>query len=519
MSQAGKVLLIGLDSADAELIRRWSDEGHLPTFAKLRAEGVWAELDTTAKVMHVSAWPSLYTGTRPGKHGMYHAYQIKAGDQDVHRTRADEIGQPPFWKHLDAAGVKTIVFDAFMNAPLEGFGGIQILEYGTWTWFEEPGATPNEMWRSLTSRFGAYPAPEHTKIHGRPEAQPFLDDLLAGARVKGEALRWLLKGEAWDLCFVTFGEPHPAGHYLWHVADPDYPLYPGAAGAIDTAVRDVYAAVDRAIGQTLEELGDDVTVMITSGDGMGPNFAGCQHVPEALHRLDLYHGADVGRPKPEPGAEARPKKSLASRLRGMVPLELRRAVNRCLPASVQHRLSMKWQNADIDWSRTRAFCIPNANEGYVRINRAGREPKGLVDDSELAQHLAEIQGALSELTVPGTGAKAVEAIHDVERLFPGGRRGDLPDLSVTWSNEARVLAELESDRIGHIQGKPGHETAPYYTGNHRPTAFVLARGPGLPAGGTIEGGDVVDLAPTLLAHFGVTVPEVMDGTPWSVFAG
>ena len=35
----------------------------------------------TAEVMHVSAWPSIYTGTTPGHHGMYHAYQARAGEQ------------------------------------------------------------------------------------------------------------------------------------------------------------------------------------------------------------------------------------------------------------------------------------------------------------------------------------------------------------------------------------------------------------------------------------------------------
>ena len=79
-----RVLLIGLDSADAELIDAWAAEGHLPTFARLRREGVSGRLGTTAEVMHVSAWPTLYTGTTPGQHGMYHADQVRAGDQATH---------------------------------------------------------------------------------------------------------------------------------------------------------------------------------------------------------------------------------------------------------------------------------------------------------------------------------------------------------------------------------------------------------------------------------------------------
>jgi hypothetical protein len=52
-----RVLLLGLDSADAELIEHWPDEGHQPTFARLRRDGLWSRQRTTAEVMHVSARP------------------------------------------------------------------------------------------------------------------------------------------------------------------------------------------------------------------------------------------------------------------------------------------------------------------------------------------------------------------------------------------------------------------------------------------------------------------------------
>ena len=115
VSKRKRVLLIGLDSADADLIEQWAAAGYLPTFARLRRDGVWGRLGTSAEVMHVSAWPTLYTGTTPGHHGMYHAYQVRAGDQRVHRTEPQWCGQPPFWKFLDDADRKCIVFDAFMD--------------------------------------------------------------------------------------------------------------------------------------------------------------------------------------------------------------------------------------------------------------------------------------------------------------------------------------------------------------------------------------------------------------------
>ncbi|MEO1019945.1 MAG: alkaline phosphatase family protein, partial [Pseudomonadota bacterium] len=72
-----KVLIIGLDCADRELMERWCEEGHLPTLQRLRARQGVSPLSSTAEIMHVSAWPTLHTGTTPGQHGMYHAYQVR----------------------------------------------------------------------------------------------------------------------------------------------------------------------------------------------------------------------------------------------------------------------------------------------------------------------------------------------------------------------------------------------------------------------------------------------------------
>ena len=179
--------------------------------------------------MHVSAWPSIYTGTTPGRHGLYHAYQVRAGDQRVQRTLPEWCARPPFWKFLDDAGRRCIVFDAFMDARLPDFKGVQILEYGTWTWFSEPWSSEarsvpgdRQAVRALSGA-RAQPAGDHpgSAVVSRP--------LIEAARVKSRAARWLLAEHPWDMAFVTFGEPHGGGHYLWHSGDPDYPLQPQAA--------------------------------------------------------------------------------------------------------------------------------------------------------------------------------------------------------------------------------------------------------------------------------------------------
>ncbi len=510
-----RVLLIGLDSADAQLIDRWCTAGDLPHLSSLRAQGVWGRLTTSAEVMHVSAWPTIYTGASPGFHGLYHAYQVRPHEQGVHRTDPAECGLPPFWRYLDEAGRKCIVFDAFMDHRLKDFRGTQILEYGTWTWFGEPGSTPRHALRELVRNVGPYPAPEHLHVLSVPDPRWFRDKLVSGAETKAKAVRWLLREKPWDMAFVTFGEPHGAGHYLWHTGDPSHPASRDydISGA-PNALRDVYMAVDRAIGSILESVDDGTTVAVVSGDGMGPNYSGCHLMPDLLHRVGWFSRVTENAGSPSGAAQKSKGKGILSRVRGMVPIGVRQAVTRCLPRSVHYRMSMKWANDSIAWDRSRIFCIPNANEAYFRLNLRGREPRGIVEPgAEEAALLAELRDEVSALMNPDTQRSAPERVVCMDEVYPGPERGRLPDVVVSWSAAAEVLGRTSSPRAGLVEGPAGYQTGACYTGNHRPNAFVVARGPSIPEGIEIHGHDVRDVAPTVLALLGVSPPAHFEGRP------
>jgi hypothetical protein len=48
-------------------------------------------------------------------------------------------------------------------------------------------------------------------------------------------------------------------------------------------------------------------------------------------------------------------------------------------------------------------------------------------------------------------------------------------------------------------------------GTHTDPGFLLACGPEIAGGGTLEGGDILDIAPTILARQGVRRPDHMEG--------
>ena len=517
-----RVLVVGLDAADAELIDGWRAEGALPHIAALRARGTWARMATTAEVMHVSAWPSIFTGAPPDVHGLYHAYVVKPGHQGLVRPRPEDSPVPFLWQLLSDRGRRSVIMDAFMTCPLRDFAGIQIVEWGTWSWFTEPAIVPASLGDEMRARFAPYPAEDHARIGMAPLPDPagFRRRLLAAVAHKTEIVTWLMGREDWELFLVVFGECHGAGHYFWHYQDPEYVAHPTAAAAeLRSALRDVYAALDRAIGEMLRHVDEDTTVLVVSGDGMGPNYSGSHVLGPLLARMGLLHDAQLGSgdgAPSSPGRWAAGRRDLLSTVRDMIPRSMRAAISRTLlPRRLNERLSLRWKTAGIDWRRTRAYTIENANEGYIRVNLAGREPQGTVAASADYEALCdEICRTAAEMIDPATGALAAQAVRKIDDLYRGPCRVLMPDVVINWNHDARITTELSTPTYGvarHLL--PGHAVAPFYTGNHRPNAFALAVGPGIPGGATLEGAHILDLAPTLLDHFGLEIPPHMTGRP------
>jgi predicted AlkP superfamily phosphohydrolase/phosphomutase len=515
---AGRLLFIGLDAGDVDLIETWAAEGLLPNISRLKAGGTWARIRTTAEHFHVSAWPSTFTGTTADKHGLYHAYVVRPGHQGLLRPRPDESPFPFVWKLLSDHGKRSVVIDAFLTCPVRDFHGVQIVDWGSWSWFWTPTMVPSSLKHEIHRRFGPYPADDHSKIGMTPvtDIAAFRHRLLAAVSRKTDVVKWLLQREAWDFFLVVFGESHPAGHYFWHLHDPAYVTHPADhPGGLQYALRDVYIALDRAIGDLLTAVDRDTTVWLVSGDGMVANYSGSHLLPDLLTRMGLLSAAPApGRGSADAASEdARGRRDLLSAARNMVPERWRIAVSQALLSRrMQEQLSLRWKTAGIAWPETRAFVIENANEGYVRINLRGREPAGIVsagaEYAELCRHLCQ---TARTMTNPVTRQRAALDVVQTDDLFDGPRRSYLPDVVIVWNPEARVTTELLTEQYDIVRvAAPGCAVAPFYSGNHWPNAFVGAVGPRVAQGG-LEDGSILDLAPSILAHFGIDPPDYMDG--------
>ena len=78
------MLLVGLDAACEPVLDRLARDGaDLPHLRSILDEGTSAPLESQVPPWTASAWPSLYTGTNPGKHGVFGFLDFEGYDWDV----------------------------------------------------------------------------------------------------------------------------------------------------------------------------------------------------------------------------------------------------------------------------------------------------------------------------------------------------------------------------------------------------------------------------------------------------
>ena len=497
------MLAIGLDMGDGGLIRHWIRHRRLPHFADLQASGTFFDLDSTAEVLHTSTWPTFATGTLPGTHGVYYPYQARPGHQLAQYIGADQYGASTIWAQANAAGRQAVVYDIPETFPEPSFAGRAVFDWGTWAWYGEPSAQPRELLGQLSSQFGAYPLGFEAKRLGLGIPDHLEDRLLRSIRYKATTAQWLLERGEWSLSAMAFCETHPAGHYLWPQGadavsgdDPRFePLYR------------VYAAIDEGIGALRAAAPSDTTIVVVSGDGVRPNRCGWHLLPPLLNRLGYLTSGQGHAPAAETGQTTpRGSGSLIGKVHGLIPPSARRMVTASLPWRFRDRLGVWLQTRSIDWSRTRAFTLPTDLEGCIRINVKGREPRGIVEaGSHYDDVCQEIRARLEELENPATGRRAVRRVWLRNEVFPGPRREQLPDVIVSWNDDAPIDAVV-SPRAGAIAGV-NPDPRP---GTHSTRGFALAVGPAV-AAGVESRGHLADIPASILAILGVDARTRIDG--------
>ena len=164
-----------------------------------------------------------------------------------------------------------------------------------------------------------------------------------------------------------------------------------------------------------------------------------------------------------------------------------------------------WNNPYINWSKTKAYP---AGPGYVNVNLKGREPCGIVEESDYDATVTEIIRALYTygFSKDGKVPAVAFAVHKDQAGFIGHGGQDCPDVIFGLAG-GRVggVSEIHEEQIPSARSK---------TGNIR--ALCIISGPEFKENAVLNRpADLTDLAPTLC--YALNYPQPKDATGGVVF--
>ncbi|MCZ6665068.1 MAG: alkaline phosphatase family protein, partial [Gammaproteobacteria bacterium] len=299
MGKADRVLVIGLDSMDQGMARKWAAEGVLPHIAKLIESSVWGAVKTPPGLVGGAVWPTFYTGTWPSRHGLYYFWrQAYPGSYDLRQIEEDDFTTPTIWESLSDAGKRVAVFDPPYTFLARNLNGIQIRDWGTHApmtcsehRFEKARfqANPSTLVDEINERFGPDRVGmcDHVPLHTAKDFADWRDGLVERVRTRTDMSLHYLRQEPWDLFMTVFSECHCIGHHALQLRDPEHTLYdPDFAAHIGDPVRDVYIATDEAIGRLLEAADKDTLSLVLFSHGIEANYTGSDLLDKVLERID-----------------------------------------------------------------------------------------------------------------------------------------------------------------------------------------------------------------------------------------
>jgi len=246
-----KLIILGIDGMDPQLLTRFMQEGKMPNFAALAAKGSFRQLTTSIPPQSPVAWSNLITGMNAGGHGIFDfihrdpqtmelyfsASRVEPPKHSLHfgdwviplgSGSADQLRQgKAFWEVLDEHGVPNSVFRIPANFPpiktkgytLSGMGTPDLRgTYGTFSFYTDDATAtagaveggqiiPVELNNSQVS--AKLIGPDNTFKKGSPPSTlPFtvsVDPLESVARIAVSDQEFVLKEGEWsDWVHVEF---------------------------------------------------------------------------------------------------------------------------------------------------------------------------------------------------------------------------------------------------------------------------------------------------------------------------
>lgn len=309
----------------------------------------------------------------------------------------------------------------------------------------------------------------------RIDEKAFMDDLYRAFDDRAQVILQRIDAHQWDLVVGVIESTDRVQHMMWRLLDPSHPMYDKALAArFGDSIRRVYEKCDQFVGEVMSRVDESTPILIVSDHG--------------FH--SFRYSVNLNTWLVENGYMA---------LQGQAPGEKK----------LQDLFGggTFWEN--VDWTRTKAYAM---GLGQIYLNLKGREGKGIVNPGAEAKAVEDdLAARLMTMSDPKTGAHIVEAVYKRDEIYKGPYYNDAAELQVGFADGYRVSWQTS---LGGAPPGIVYPNMKKWSGDHG--SFDYKDLPGTLISSRPIDSDVtriIDIAPTVLRYFGITIPADIDGTP------
>jgi len=286
-----KLLVVGWDGGDWEIIDGLIEQGKLPNLKRLIDSGVRAKLLSISPMLSPVIWTSMATGVEPSRHGILDFVVTDPTDGTTQPVTSAQRQVPTVWEMLSRSGVQSGVvgwWASWPANPLRGYLVSDRIAYQLFGFVADPNDSEGKTWPPelydtirpwlVTPESVAWNAVE-PYLEG-PRSRP--EEFSAEERGMLDQLKTLLaSGETYlriatelaqrfspQLEVVYFEGTDTAAHLFMTFRKPELPgVDPQGIASFHSVVDRYYETADRYLGELLADKDDSWTVMVVSDHG------------------------------------------------------------------------------------------------------------------------------------------------------------------------------------------------------------------------------------------------------------
>lgn len=493
-----QTLVIGIDGGEWSIINQLVSEGKLPNLEKLIDTGLEAGLQSTCPPVSPPAWSSFYTGSNPGKHGIY---DFSTFDQHYRRRSVSSADRTatPFWEVLNDRGISTGLFKLPFTYPVSQVQGFFISGFPTPADGTEY-AYPPEIDSMIDSPKKLF---EDSDLKKEGSLRQFKQNIFNVTEYQTDKLISCLESNETDFVMTVYDGSDRIQHFYWKYFDESHARYVPDDNL--NAIQEYYSVLDMQIGRLLEHSPSETNIIVMSDHGFGPletdiNIEYWLEDHDYI-KWNINEGNYISKRVIE--------ENIGRIWDAAKSVNLDPLIKSVLPDTVlnwgEDVTSMK--KTGYDWEKTSAFFTTVSGQA-ITINLKNKYKHGSVPKEEYDELVSKLVKQLRNLKHPESNEKLFRRVERKSEIYTGWAIESAPDIIL----EAKERFAIKGGKCDTLLS-PSTQYGQDRSGDHTSTGIFIGSGPAFSnKDEKINDIKIIDIAPTILHLHECPIPKFMDGS-------